>query len=119
MKTKAEILKTLPHFTGTQKWYPWSVLTRLLLTDGTHYLAESCGAYWLMDTIASYQARGKLTGEAFQVWTLTVTDSEALLICTDGNDNELIRQEIPYTDFPLDKITLWCVDGVILLPSEY
>lgn len=44
------------------------------------------------------------------------------MIYDDGNGNEHARQEIPYTDFPLDNITLYaCWDGghwVIMLPSE-
>ena len=44
-------------------------------------------------------------------------------IYEDGNDHEHARQEIPYTDFPMNSITLYaCWDGehwVIMLPSEY
>ena len=116
---KNAILADLPHYTGTLRYRKWSVLSELVLTDGASFIAEECQAYWLMDAIASYQGRGKLIGETFQVWTLTVENTEAVLICTDGNHNELTRQEIPYTDFPIDEITLWCVGDVILLPSEY
>jgi hypothetical protein len=42
----------LSNFIGTEKYYR---LTRKhLLTDGTKYLAEAAGAYWLMEAIASY-----------------------------------------------------------------
>jgi hypothetical protein len=45
------------------------------------------------------------------------------MIYEDGNSREHARQEIPYTDFPLDSITLYaCWDQehwVIMLPSEY
>ena len=35
------------------------------------------------------------------------------------NDTELIiTQEIHYTDFPLEEIKLFLMDGVILLPNE-
>ena len=45
------------------------------------------------------------------------------MVYEDGNDHELARQEIAYTDFPLEAITLYaCWDTqhwVIMLPSEY
>ena len=45
------------------------------------------------------------------------------MIYEDGIDKEYARQEIPYTDFPLESITLYaCWDQenwVIMLPSEY
>lgn len=41
----------------------------------------------------------------------------------DGNDREIARQEIPFTDFPLRSTRLYLVnDGryrVLMLPSEY
>ena len=52
-----------------------------------------------------------------------LAEGRAVMIYEDGNDREHARQEIPYTDFPLDSITLYaCWDGenwVIMLPSEY
>ena len=43
----------LAQFTGTEAYYRYVGGT--LLTDGTKYLANEAGAYWLMDLIASYQ----------------------------------------------------------------
>jgi len=40
-------------------------------------------------------------------------------IADDGNGNELLRQAIPYTDFPLDEITLYLTERTLLLPGEY
>jgi hypothetical protein len=34
---------------------------------------------------------------------------EAVLTCTEGNEKQLVRQEIPYADFPLHSITLYAV----------
>jgi len=47
----------------------------------------------------------------------------AIVVCEDGNDKELIRQEIKFTDFPLEEIKLYFIwdgdHGTILLPGEY
>ncbi len=113
----------LEQFTGTEAYHRWSVLhPNFVLTDGTHYLAEQAGAYWLMDLIGSYQSR-LMHKEPFQVWKLTVKDRKGEVIAEDGNGHVLIRQKIEYTDFPLERIELYAIyDGnylVILLNSEY
>ncbi|MCD4671397.1 MAG: hypothetical protein K8R77_01930 [Anaerolineaceae bacterium] len=122
-KPKKRELENLGQFTGTSAWHRWSILARdWLLTDGAQHVAETYGAYWLMDAIASYTR--KLHKQPFQVWTLKVDDENrsAVLSATDGNYKKLARQEIPYTDFP-DDITLYvsASEGywVIMLPSEY
>ena len=30
-----------------------------------------------------------------------------------------VRQEIPFTDFPLKEFPFYCIDNVMLLKSEY
>ena len=42
----------LAHFIGTEHYY--RLTPSAVLTDGTKYLAEAAGAFWLMDAIASY-----------------------------------------------------------------
>ncbi len=63
------------------------------------------------------------TQDCFVLVRVQVSDGSALMLYEDGNGNEHARQEIPYTDFPLDNISLYaCWDGehwVIMLPSEY
>jgi hypothetical protein len=122
----AETIKNnLRYFTGTEKWHVFNPLAKnYLLTDGALYLAANTGGYWLMDLIASYRLKPKVKAQPFQVWTLTVNNERGLVICTDGNDNELARQEIGYTDFPLEEIKLYCEQAdekhwVILLPGEH
>ena len=120
----------LAHFTGTDTYtnlrYPWLRGAKFLLTDGTKYLAEQAKAFWLMDAIASHQISKKVAAEPFQVWTLNVNEKhEAILTCTDGDKTELVRQDIPGTDFPLASITLYASQDdylggrVVMLTSEY
>lgn len=110
------------HFTGTEKYY--RINPRTVLTDGTKYLAEEAGAYWLMDAIASYLPQ--FTGrDDFIVAKLVRSNSccSAQLTLDDGNGRVLDQQHIVYTDFPAASIQLYaCWDGehwVIMLPSEY
>jgi hypothetical protein len=111
----------LGQFTGTHEWFRHGLNRKILFTEGAHYVAESAGAFWLLDEIAIANAHEPaLRGEAFQVWNLAVaSDKQATLACEDGNDNVIFTKRIPFTDFPADGVTLWCVGGTILLPSEY
>jgi hypothetical protein len=121
-----EIKANLDQFTVTQEYHRWSILFKKhLLTDGAKYLADKLNCYWLMDAVASWHGEA-MKHEALremQVWKLTVKGSKALLVCEDGNDNKILQQKIPYTDFLLNEITLWvqpCEDKfVIFLPNEY
>ena len=110
----------LAYFTGTAQYY--RITKQHLLTDGTRYRADAAGAYWLMDAIASHLCEIG-TADWFVVVRMLVEDSSALMIYEDGNGQEHARQQIPYTDFPLAEITIYCCwDGehwVLMLPSEY
>jgi hypothetical protein len=129
-KAKA-IEAKLVHFHGTEEYHCWNAIFRnFYLTDGAKFVAKEASAYWLMDAIASWQTISKVEKEEFQFWQLDVNREKgsAQLICTNGNSALLACQDIPYTDFPLDNIELYCcltsLDGttfcrVILLPSEY
>ena len=111
----------LRQFTGTEQWHRHSFVRTLLYTDGAKYVAEKGGAYWLLDDIAFAQRRHKrVAAEAFQLWRLRVhPDRTATLSCEDGNGHAVFTKTLAFTDFPLAEITLYCTNGVILLPSEY
>ena len=91
-----------------------------LMTIGAKDLADTYGAYWLVNAILSYQIYKDMKNESFQVWRLKrVKDDEFVLICDDGNGNILQKQEIEFSYFPENNAVLWFIDGVLLLPSEY
>lgn len=116
MLTKAD----LAQFTGTTRYYQhW--LRQIVFTDGVHYVAETGGAYWLLDAIASYQPK-LLTDpmlQQFQHWKLKVNNQKAQLVCERDTDDVVLTQDIEFTDFPLDEIRFYLVAGVLMLPSEY
>lgn len=116
---KSELQAGLSMYSGTTRWFRhWS--RHLTYTEGVKYLAEEASAYWLIDLVASWCPHPSIRNEQFVVWTLTVRpDRTAVVIADDGNGHELTRQGIGWTDFPLDRIDLYLVDKVLLLPSEY
>jgi hypothetical protein len=119
--------KTLTHadllqFTGSENWYRHPINRAVLYTDGAKYVAETGGAYWLLDEIALIQPYNKkVSREEFQVWTLRVDtkNQTGTLTCEDGNGHAVFKKKLTYTDFPLDEITLWFANNVIYLPSEH
>lgn len=120
----AELASDLRQFTGgggyTRTGFP-----PVLITAGVRYLCEAASSWWLVDVIASHQTSRKVRPEEFQVWNLTVGRSGgASIVADDGNGNKIATQRIPYTDFPLPKIKLYCVRNpgetpVVMLPGEY
>jgi hypothetical protein len=135
------------------------LLTDGALFVAQHGGEDGNSAYWLIDAIASYQGEAALKHHAFQVWKLSVLPPDpeippmsvaavirikqpaakdrnphrhAALTCTNGNEKELVRQEIDMTDFlPIGEITIYAsVEKhpdlsndrqvmILLLPSEY
>lgn len=113
------------HYNGTLTYTKHS---SFLLTDGVWEIATFSKSFWLLDIIVSHQPR--LINEEFQSWKLQremeiTEDGEVtertnvfLLVCEDGNGNELKKQKIPFSDFPFDTYTIWLQNGVLFLPSE-
>lgn len=110
----------LSQFTGTEQWYRHGLNRNILFTDGAKYVADQGGAYWLLDEIALAQRfEKKLAKQPFQVWKLTKhADANATLQCEDGDHNVVFTKQIPFTDFPVDEISLWFENNTIYLPGE-
>lgn len=115
------LINDLLQFNGSQEYYPYY---SLLLTDGAYFLAEKAQCFWLMDVIWTHSVSKQWYGkESFVTCTLTVENHQGKVTFHDGNDNFISSQNIPYTDFPLERTQLFLVsDGsqfVVMLPGEY
>jgi hypothetical protein len=120
-KNEPEELNTsLKQFTGTSQWYKHGLVPSLLYTDGVRYFAEHAGggAYWFLDIVAT-EIFPLQKDEAFILIELNVTGSAAEIVCTDGDDVELYRRSIEFTDCPEGRWEFYLTDNVFLLPSEY
>ena len=128
MKSKEEIQAELPNFYGTEQYHRYSpvvLFPNVLLTDGALFIAEECGAYWLMDVISSHLPSISDAGDTFAVAFLTKGKKGAKFTLTDDVPPTITyaKQNIEYTDFPLDEIKFYVsFNGeywVIMLTSEY
>jgi hypothetical protein len=112
----------LNQFYGSESFTRWSPLTKSVLTEGALYVAQTAGAFWLFDAIQSHLDETKAD------WAQTVLtvhdDDSATLTMTNGNDEPLSTQRIPFTDFPEPELRIWSVRNELnahthMLPSEY
>lgn len=123
-----DLAQALTQFHGTERYYRHWCGVEIYLTDGAKYLAEQAQAYWLMDLIASAQPYYR--HDEFVVVQLKKQGSSAVVtIAHDTGAPPYYTQHIPYTDFPLETLTLFAALGaveadpspryVVLLPSEH
>ena len=125
--------EALSQFTGDLDRYRHSLNRSAIFTPGVKFMADSGGAYWLVDAIASYLRpaylkplieRDPRIGE-LHFWKLTVAADRtaALEARADSGEEPFIRQAIEYTDFPLASVDIWAAyDGThwtLYLPSEH
>lgn len=97
----------LANFYGSESYAKhWT--RKIVLTDGAQFVdANGCG--WLIDIFASYQSpKLHKKADGFQSWHLRKLENDpkfaAVVTCDDGNNNLLVEQKIPYTDFPFDQL---------------
>ena len=108
----------LRDFTGTSQWFRH--FTGYTFTDGVKAMADMFSAYWFIDLVMSHQLTPKVKAEEFQTWDLNrIAGDRFLAVATDGNDNIIAKQGIPFSDFAADSLKLYFTGGVLLLPSEY
>ena len=117
----ADLLDQLSQFTGTERYY--RIHPRVVLTDGTQYLADVAGCYWLMDLYASHLSVIDPDVESFTCLKLNKRACGAEIVIEDGNTHQLAQQHVEYTDFPLDTFVFYAVWAgefwVLMLRSEY
>lgn len=144
----------LREFTGSQQFFRHWMSSKVVYTEGIAHLAETAGAFWLIDAIVSHQRNVRRRQQEhqlrdFQVWVLFPVDEDnrqckqhdqhghrVRLECwsdtpgkpdsPDGPGSVLLAsQDIDFSDFFHDdnvsfsQITIWMINGTILLPSEY
>ena len=129
----------LAQFTGTSHYHRCNpCFPNILLTDGTRYIGDKLGCFWLFDLIGVLQKTPLIAKhpelQRLQFWHLLVAeDASAKLNCEWDKDELVYSYKIPYTDFPyiseafclysqrvdLQVIGEKGIGWVIHLPSEY
>lgn len=111
---KIEVVQSyLSQCNGTNEYHQYNqAWASALLTDGVLLIAETYGAFWLIDLILSYQTREfkkKYPIEEYplQYWHLEKNATGGCKVWMDYiEDVPVITQEVEFTDFPEDKLSL-------------
>lgn len=135
MKTeeKIEIVKSyMTGCNGTNEYHTYPTISGIgYLSDGVKLVAETFGAFWMIDIILSYQTRAFTlknheNGDYTQYWSLDVNEKNGAVASMsfheddEGNAINVITQDIEFTDFPM-KSFLWkfnSYDKVLCLLAE-
>ncbi|MGB7394405.1 MAG: DUF6876 family protein [Pricia sp.] len=120
-----ELRSNLETFIGTESFYKIPLL-KTQFTDGVKYLADAAECFWLV-TDASVVANSLMNRSHFiTIDFKKLADDErerigfsALIEYSDGNGNILDTHKYHATDFPLEKIRLFYMNGTLMLSSEY
>ena len=119
MKSLQELQEGLNQFTGAVVWYQPLLYPHFLYSKGVRYLATNADCFWLLDFIFSNRALPVIAEEVFQKWTIELEDDQARITMRDGNEQALETFTLSNVFFPLKKQTLWCIQGRLILPTEY
>ncbi|MCW5921432.1 MAG: hypothetical protein KIS77_03755 [Saprospiraceae bacterium] len=119
MIDKIKLQAELKNFTGSEQVFYNPLFRKFRYTEGVKYLAQEANCYWLLDYIFSNQHSKTLQQTPFQVWSLNAKDNTATITVEDGNKNQVKFFKLEFTDFPLEQIDLWFIEGTLILPSEY
>ena len=114
----------LSQFTGTENYYMTNRMFApdMVHTDGVQYFAETAGCYWFLDIVAT-EIYPLLKKEPFISIKLIVgsnkSDTDAVIVATDGDENVIFRKLIEHTDCPIGVYQFFLTDNVLMLTSEY
>lgn len=115
----------LAQFTGTEHYYRHPLSRRVVFTDGVKYFADTVGAYWLLDILATELPKFVLKHGIIFIDCVVKNGNAALSARTDAGKPSLWERAIDFTDLPEADWLFYMVDGgpddavVIMLPSEY
>ncbi|MEM1124090.1 MAG: DUF6876 family protein [Bacteroidota bacterium] len=119
MQSLQELQDGLKQFTGEVVWYQPLLYPHFLYTKGVRYLAVNADCFWLLDFIFSNQVLPTISEVIYQVWTIEQADNQATITVRDRNETVIEVFTLSNSCFPLKEYTLWCIQGRLLLASEY
>ena len=125
IKTCDELKNMLIPYNGTEHYFNhWTKAG--VYTDGVKAMAESCGAYWLLDVIFTAQRAKTIIDHhrvyncPFQLWKISSDDNKGVVSMRQDSDAPLeYQQKIKYTDFPVGVFEMYFTNGMLLLKGEY
>ncbi len=111
----------LTNYYGSETMFRHGLNRNIVYTEGVQFFAENAGggAYWFIDILATQPEILLLQQREFADIKLVVAERSATIIVGDGNDNEVYRRVIEFTDCPEGEWKFFMIGGTIMLTSEY
>jgi hypothetical protein len=109
----------LAQYYGSEQFFFNPLFRSIKYTEGVKYLSDNGAAWLITDILAVLKGDRKVKAEEFVSICFTVKDRAGVILMTDGNDKELYKQLVEYTDFPIAEVKMFYTSGVLMLSSEY
>ena len=128
MMTAGALKSGMQEFCGTEKYYFHPLNRKVNYTDGFKWFLQSAECYWLLDILITefYGVASEWTakeGDEFFAITVESKDSKATIKAKsynyEGQEVDMFKKNIDFTDLPEGEWKFYYSYGVILLPSEY
>jgi hypothetical protein len=107
-----------PNFYGTQGYHKFSILTKMLATDGVMDFVKKYEAFWTLDVVSSYRSKIDPTHLYDAVFILQREKNGCDFYLRDGDLQVKVHQYIPYIDLTVD-LKYYVQKDIIFMPSEY
>jgi hypothetical protein len=114
MKENLELLG-IENFIGSEHYH---TIMGKKVTDGVAYILENGYGWVVTDALVILSMKAKVKRESFVTVKLKLEGKGAKIVYDDGNGNILFTQKYEITDAKRE-LTLFWVDGILMLNSEY
>lgn len=126
MKTQVNKKKAeLQHFYGSELCYKIPLLG-IKITESINYFANATECFWLITDVSVIAKNLSKKSQFITIDFKRLSEKkklkmqcEAVINYSDGNGNIFETHKYNITDFPLDELRLFYVNGILMLPSEY
>lgn len=113
----------LLHFYGSETIYRHALNKSVLYTEGVQHFAQSAGAYWFLDILATEPAILKEARDFTKVELVVGEHNTAVINVTDGGKHGLRQQtvytrQLDFTDCPPGTWEFFFENMTIMLPQE-
>lgn len=92
------------------------------MSPGVHFLVDNTYTEWLLAKITNWMLEHpEIRNHKFQVFVLKVNPTTQKAVLEAQNDERVVLKSemIDFTDFPLEWISIWVKDRVLMLPNEF
>ena len=118
-----ELENLLSNFYGTEHYYKVSPFSSILITDGVKAFADKCECYWLFTDFIMPECTMVSHISNFLVVEVKVTKTGMCTI-TAKEDTDMPplftkKQRDICNIIPKGTHKFYCIDNILLLPSEY